>query len=67
MLPKIQWIKEEHENNLIPKDMGWSVKVIGKTGSGRTTFVAGSVDFFIQFFKERFSVYVNSPTFEQKV
>ena len=26
--------------DLIPKSLGWSIKVIGKTGSGKTTFVS---------------------------
>ena len=33
-LPKIQWIKQQITFDLIPNSLGWSMKVIGKTGSG---------------------------------
>ena len=51
MLANIQWIKEEYEYNFVPKDMGWSIKVIGKTGFGKRKSLSGLVEFFIQYFK----------------
>ena len=39
-LPDIEWVKKDQEKeiyDLIPKSLGWSMKVIWKTGSGKTT------------------------------
>ena len=47
-LPKIEWIIKEKTikaYDLIPNVLGWSMKVIGKTGSGKTTFVSAFIDF----------------------
>ena len=35
--------------DLIPKSLGWSIKVIGKTGSSQTTFVSAFLEFFIRY------------------
>ena len=35
--------------NLIPKSLAWSIKVIGKTGSGKTTFVSAFLGFLIRY------------------
>ena len=38
-LPDIEWIKKDKKEmvkDLIPKSLGWSINVIGKTGSGKT-------------------------------
>ena len=45
ILPKIKWIKKDCEYDLIPKGSGWSMKVMGKTGSGKTTFVSAFIDY----------------------
>ena len=47
-LPKIEWIIKEKTikaYDLIPNVLGWSMKVIGKTDSGKTTFVSAFIDF----------------------
>lgn len=44
-------LQHEYEYNFVPKDMGWSIKVIGKTGFGKINSLSGLVVFFIQYFK----------------
>ena len=44
-------LQHEYEYNFVPKDMGWNIKVIGKTGFGKINSLSGLVVFFIQYFK----------------
>ena len=50
-LPDIKRIKKDKEEivyDLISKLLGWSKKVIGKTGSGKTAFVSVFLKFLIK-------------------
>ena len=41
-LPDIESVKKDKEKqiyDLLPKSLGWSMKIIGETGSGKATFV----------------------------
>ena len=49
---------------LVPDYLGWSMKVIGKTGSGKTTFVSALVDFLINYVLNIKSTYLISPTYD---
>ena len=64
-LPNIEWVKKEHEYDLIPKNLGWSMKFIGKTGSKKTTFIVSFVEFFVNHCNSVFEILVISPTFNQ--
>ena len=66
ILPKIEWIKKDCDCHVIPKGLGWSVKVIDKTGSGKTTFVSAFIDFFINYSDSLFEILIISPTFHQE-
>ena len=48
--------------NLIPKSLAWSIKVIGKTGSGKTTFVSAFLGFLIRYIVGIENIYLLSPT-----
>ena len=51
-LPDIEWVKKDQEKeiyDLIPKSLGWSMKVIGKTGSGKTTYVSAFLEILIDY------------------
>ena len=41
------------------------MKVIGKTGSGKSTFVSAFVEFLIKYIKTDFKIYFQSSTFIQ--
>ena len=67
-LPDIEWIKKDKEEvvyDLIPKSLGWSIKVIGKTGSGKTTFVSAFSESFIKYIFDIENIYLLSPTSNQ--
>ena len=67
-LPDIEWVKKDKEKeiyDLIPKSLGWSLKVIGKTGSGKTTFVPAFLEFLIDYIDNIENSYLLSPTFNQ--
>ena len=68
ILPKIEWIKSNALINydLLPNTVGWSIKVIGKTGSGKTTFVSAFTDFLLAYIQQKFKIYILSPTHSQK-
>ena len=49
-LIKIEWVKRDVEDvnyDLIPNTLGWNMKVTGKTGSGKTTFVSAFTEFLL--------------------
>ena len=48
--------------NLIPKSLAWSIKVIGKTVSGKTTFVSAFLGFLIRYIVGIENIYLLSPT-----
>ena len=48
-----------------PKSLGWSIKVIGKTGSGKTTFVSAFSESFIKYIFDIENIYLLSPTSNQ--
>ena len=67
-LPDIEWIKEDEEEvvyDLIPKSLGWSIKVIGKTGSGKTTFVSAFSEFLIDYIDSIENIYLLSSAANQ--
>ena len=67
-LPDIEWIKEDKEEvvyDLIPKSLGWSIKVIGKTGSGKTTFVSAFLEFLIDYIDSIENIYLLSSAANQ--
>ena len=67
-LPDIEWIKEDEEEvvyDLIPKSLGWSIKVIGKTGSGKTTFVSAFLEFLIDYIDSIENIYLLSSAANQ--
>ena len=43
--------------DLFPSKLGWSMKVIGKTGSGKSTFVSAFVEFLIKYIKTDFKIF----------
>ena len=52
ILPKIKWIKRiksQINYDLITKILGWYMKVIGKTGSGKLSFVSAFTNFLIKY------------------
>ena len=49
--------------NLIPNTLGWSMKVIGKTGSGKTTFVSAFIDFLLGYIQNIENIYLLSNIF----
>ena len=52
ILPKIKWIKRlksQINYDLITKIIGWYMKVIGKTGSGKLSFVSAFTNFLIKY------------------
>ena len=51
--------------DLIPKSLGWSIKVIGKTGSGKTTFVSAFLEFLIDYIDSIENIYLLSSTANQ--
>ena len=68
VLPKIEWIKKEATTktyDLIPNTLGWSMKFIGKTGSGKTEFVSAFIEFLLNDIKNIDNVYLLSPTHDQ--
>ena len=42
---------------LVPSKLGWSMKVIGKTRSGKSTFVSAFVEFLIKYIKTDFKIF----------
>ena len=46
--------------DLIPDTLGWSMKVIGKTGSGKTTFVSAFIDFLLGYIQNIENIYLLS-------
>ena len=65
-LPNIEWLKKDKEKeiyDLIPKSLGWSMKVIGKTGSGKTTFASAVLEFLIDYIDNIENIYLLSLTF----
>ena len=67
-LPDIEWIKEDKEKeiyDLIPKSLGWSMKVIEKTISGKTTFVSAFLEFLVYYIEGVKNIYLLSLTFNQ--
>ena len=67
-LPDIEWIKKDKEKiiyHLIPKSLGWSMKVIGKTRSGKTKFVSVFLEFLIGYINGIKNIYLLSPTSNQ--
>ena len=49
-LIKIEWVKRDVEDvnyDLIFNTLGWNMKVTGKTGSGKTTFVSAFFEFLL--------------------
>ena len=67
-LPDIEWINEDEEEvvyDLIPKSLGWSIKVIGKTGSGKTTFVSAFLEFLIDYIDSIENIYLLSSAANQ--
>ena len=67
-LPDIEWIKKDKEEvvyDLIPKSLGWSIKVIGKTGSGKTTFVSAFLEFLIDYIDSIENIYLLSSAANQ--
>ena len=52
ILPKIKWIKRlksQINYDLITKILGWYMKVIGKSGSGKLSFVSAFTNFLIKY------------------
>ena len=52
ILPKTKWIKRlksQINYDLITKILGWYMKVIGKTGSGKLSFVSAFTNFLIKY------------------
>ena len=67
-LPDIEQIKKDKEEvvyDLIPKSLGRSIKVIGKTGSDKTTFVSAFLEIFIKYIFDIENIYLLSPTSSQ--
>ena len=67
-LPNIEWFKKDKEKeiyNLIQKSLGWSMKAIGKTRSGKTWFVSAFLELLIDFIDNIENIYLLSPTFNQ--
>ena len=67
-LPDIELIKKYKEEvvyDLIPKSLGWSIKVIGKTGSGKTTFVSAFLEFLIDYIDSIENIYLLPSTANQ--
>ena len=67
-LPNIEWLKKDKEkeiDDVIPKSLGWSMKVIGKTGSGKTTFASAVLEFLIDYIDNIENIYLLSLTFNQ--
>ena len=67
-LPNIEWLKKDKEKeiyDLIPKSLGWSMKVIGKTGSRKTKFVSAVLEFLIDYIDNIENIYLLSLTFNQ--
>ena len=67
-LPNIEWFKKDKEKeiyDLIPKSLGWSMKVIGKTESGKTTFAWAVLEFLIDYIDNIENIYLLSPIFNQ--
>ena len=67
-LPDIEWIKKDKEEvvyDLKPKSLGWSIKVIGKTGSSKTTFVSAFSEFLIDYLDSIENIYLLPPTANQ--
>ena len=67
-LPDIERIKKDKEEivyDLIPKSLGWSKKVIGKKGSGKTTFVSAFLKFLIKCIDDIENIYLLSPISNQ--
>ena len=67
-LPDIEWIKKDKEEvvyDLIPKSLEWSIKVIGKTESGKKTFVSAFLKFLIRYTVDIENIYLLSPTTNQ--
>ena len=67
-LPDIEWIKEDKEKeiyDLISKSLGWSMKVIEKTISGKTTFVSAFLEFLVYYIEGVKNIYLLSLTFNQ--
>ena len=63
ILPKSKWIKKlksQIKYHLITKILGWSMKVIGKTSSGKTSFV-----FLLKYINIK-NIYLISPTSDQE-
>ena len=51
--------------DLIPKSLEWSIKVIGKTESGKKTFVSAFLEFLIRYTVDIENIYLLSPTANQ--
>ena len=51
--------------DLIPKSLEWSIKVIGKTESGKKTFVSAFLEFLIRYTVDIENIYLLSPTTNQ--
>ena len=49
--------------DLIPNTLGWSMKVIGKTGSGKTTFISAFIDFLLDYIQNIENIYLLSTIF----
>ena len=64
-LPNIKWVKEKEIYDLITNSLEWSMEVIGKTGSGKTTFVSAFFEFLIDYIVGVENIYLLSPTFNQ--
>ena len=59
-LPDIEWIKEDKEkeiSNLVPKSLGWSMKVIEKKISGKTKFVSAFLEFLVYYIEGVKNIY----------
>ena len=67
-LPHTKWVKKDKEKeiyDLISNSLGWSMKVIGKTGSGKTTFISAFLEFLIDYIDGVENIYLLSPTCNQ--
>ena len=45
------------KEDLVPNTLGWSMKMIGKTGPGKTTFVSAFTEFLIKYLSPKFKIF----------
>ena len=65
ILNGLKKINDKQIYDLLPKSLGWSMKIIGETGSGKTTFVSAFLEFLIDYIDNIENIYLLSPIFNQ--